>query len=165
MLSYGRCASARIPTTYVTILVVNFIRSLSSAARKPCALVLADGTRFEGYSFGADVSKNGEAVFNTGMVGYAENLTDPSGRKDKFGLPHGFESDKIQVQGLVVGDYCEKESHWDSGSSLGTWLKEEGIPAIEGIDTRALTQKLRDGGSQMSAIEFPGQETAPLDSV
>lgn len=120
------------------------------------------------------------------MVGYAENLTDPSyagqmlvltypiignygvparGRKDKFGLPHGFESDKIQVQGLVVGDYCEKESHWDSGSSLGTWLKEEGIPAIEGIDTRALTQKLRDGGSQMSAIEFPGQETAPLDSV
>lgn len=136
-------------------------------------------------SSGADVAKSGETVFNTGMVGYTENLTDPLYKeqilvltyplvgnygvpsrtaKDKYGLPKGFESDQIHVQGLVVADYSHVHSHWEADSSLGAWLKEEGIPAISALDTRMLTEKLRDGGSQLGAIEFPGQAGLPLDA-
>ncbi len=121
-------------------------------------LILEDGTLLEGWSFGADRDVRGEVVFNTGLTGYPETLTDPSYRgqilvmtyplQGNYGVPKGpFESHRIQVQGLVVTHYSSAHSHHASVKSLGDWLKEEGIPAIEGIDTRSLTRRLRKNGT------------------
>ena len=126
-------------------------------------LVLEDGHEFEGIAFGADQPISGEVVFNTGMVGYPETLTDPSYKGQilvltypligNYGVPkEGFESDKIQVSGLIVADYSEKYSHWQAVKSLGSWLKEQGIPAISGIDTRKLTKILRERGTMLGKI-------------
>ncbi len=135
-------------------------------------LVLEDGTFFEGKPFGEDVPASGEVVFNTGMVGYPESLTDPSYRgqilvltyplignygvpgdeKDEFGLLRNFESEKIQVSGLVISDYSEKYSHWNAKKSLSEWLKEHKVPAISGVDTRMLTKKLREKGVMLGKI-------------
>ncbi|AFH50448.1 Carbamoylphosphate synthase small subunit [Ignavibacterium album JCM 16511] len=134
-------------------------------------LILEDGTEFSGYSFGYEGNTNGEVVFNTGMVGYPETLTDPSYRgqilvctfplignygvpskESESGLLKNFESDKIQVRGLVVSDYSFDYSHWSSEKSLADWLKEEKISAIYGIDTRMLTRKLRDKGTMLGKI-------------
>ena len=140
-------------------------------------LVLADGIEAEGYSFGAATSIAGEVVFNTGMVGYPEALTDPSyagqilvltypmvgnygvpdDTKDEYGLPHFFESDKIQIAGLIVVDYSVDFSHWNAVKSLGQWLTENGIPALFGVDTRRLTKRLRESGAVLGKIEFEGQ--------
>ncbi len=128
-------------------------------------LVLADGTAYPGYGFGAPVEAEGEVVFTTGMVGYPESLTDPSYRgqiliftyplignygipaqSEVDGIPEQFESGQIQVRGLIVASYCAEPSHYDAASSLGQWLLEHGIPGIQGIDTRALTQHLRHFG-------------------
>ncbi|MGH2347612.1 MAG: carbamoyl-phosphate synthase domain-containing protein, partial [Chloroflexota bacterium] len=125
-------------------------------------LVLADGTVFPGRGFGAAVECEGEVVFTTGMVGYPESLTDPSYRGQILvftyplignygvparelvdGIPSRFESGRIQVRGLAVARYCAEPSHHEATSSLGDWLEASGIPGIEGIDTRALTQRLR----------------------
>jgi carbamoyl-phosphate synthase small subunit len=148
-------------------------------------LELQDGTTLSGYSFGANVPMTGEVVFNTGMVGYPEALTDPSYRgqilvltfplvgnygvpdpdvKDAYGLPKFFESDKIQVSGLIVADYSASYSHWNAKMSLGAWLKKHSIPALSGIDTRLLTKKLRDEGSTLGKIEFPHQTIAIVSS-
>ncbi len=136
-------------------------------------LGLEDNKRFNGFSFGADASVAGEVVFNTGMVGYPESLTDPSYKgqilvltyplignygvpsleKDKFGITKGFESEKIQVSGLVVSDYSFRHSHWSAVRSLSDWLKDENIPAIYGVDTRALTKRLREKGVMLGKIE------------
>ncbi len=134
-------------------------------------LVLEDGSIFEGVSFGAPTSSAGEVVFNTGMTGYPETLTDPSYRGQilaltyplvgNYGIPaktierdllKNFESNKIQVRGLVVADYSTEHNHWNSETSLGEWLKENNIPAITGIDTRALTKKLREKGVMLGKI-------------
>ncbi len=137
-------------------------------------LVLKDGTTFTGESFGAPVSSAGEVVFNTSMMGYPESLTDPSYQgqiltltyplignygiggacKDKDGIEKRFESEKIQVRGLVVSEYSENYSHWDANKSLGEWLKKNNIPPITGIDTRALTQKIREHGTLLGKIEI-----------
>ena len=128
-------------------------------------LVLADGMLFPGHGFGAVAETAGEVVFTTGMVGYPESLTDPSYRGQilvftypligNYGVPSTvardgisthFESGVIQVRGLVVARYCAEPSHHDSTRTLGDWLAEEGIPGIEGIDSRALTQHLRHDG-------------------
>ncbi|CAM9323832.1 unnamed protein product [Hapterophycus canaliculatus] len=140
-------------------------------------LTLEDGTKLKGYSFGAHESVAGEVVFSTGMVGYAESLTDPSYKgqmltltypmignygvpdrslRDKFGLSKHFESDKIHAAALLVQDYSHHYSHWEAKSSLGDWLKEEGIPAIGGIDTRLLTKKIRDKGVMLGKLEVEG---------
>lgn len=128
-------------------------------------LVLKDGTEFSGESFGADVNSSGEVVFNTGMAGYPESLTDPSYFGQilvltypiigNYGVPprEYFESHKIWVKGLIVQNYIDKPSHFESLKTLGAWLKEEGIPAISGIDTRALTLKLREHGVMLGKIE------------
>lgn len=121
-------------------------------------LVLADGSSFNGRPFGADRDVKGEVVFNTGMTGYVESLTDPSYRgqilvytyplQGNYGVPKGpFESRAIQVQGLVVTRYSASPSHHACVRSLGDWLRAEGVPAIEGVDTRALTQRLREHGT------------------
>jgi carbamoyl-phosphate synthase small subunit len=137
-------------------------------------LILKDGTEFEGTSFGAETSSAGEVVFNTGMMGYPESLTDPSytGQiltltyplignygiggecKDENNISKRFESGKIHIKGLIVSQYSENFSHWDSKKSLGDWLKKNNIPAITGIDTRKLTQKLREHGTILGKIQM-----------
>lgn len=121
-------------------------------------LSLKDGTVFEGASFGADSPATGEVVFSTGMTGYVESLTDPSYAAQilvctyplvgNYGVPAPgtFESPKIQVAGLVVTEYSGNYSHHDAQQSLASWLKGSGVPAIEGVDTRALTKHLREHG-------------------
>jgi len=142
-------------------------------------LYLADGTRVEGFSFGAKKPVSGEVVFNTGMVGYPESLTDPSYRgqilvltyplvgnygvpsfteRDELGLLAHFESEQIQVAGLIVSNYASQPSHYQSHQSLGSWLEVHGIPAIFGVDTRMLTKKLRSEGSMLGKIVFSGDD-------
>jgi len=152
-------------------------RFYSDEFRKPISLVLETGKTITGNSFGADVSRSGEVVFNTGMVGYPENLTDPSYRGQILvltfplvgnygvpdrkallnGLPRYFESENIHVSGLVVADYSEYHSHWEADSSLSTWLQEQGIPAISGVDTRMLTKMIRNEGALLGKLEFEDQ--------
>jgi len=149
---------------------------------RPAKLILEDGTVYDGYSFGFPKSTAGEVVFNTGMAGYPQSLTDPSyagqiltftyplignygigrQRKDKHGLPINLESDRIQVKGLIVSECCEDHSHWDAGRSLKEWLNENEIPALQGIDTRALTAKIREKGVMLGKIVI-GKETELYD--
>jgi len=136
-------------------------------------LLLEDGSEYSGFSFGYEGNTTGEVVFNTGMVGYPETLTDPSYRgqilictfplignygvpskENENGLLRNFESDSIHVRALIVSDYSEYYSHWSAERSLCDWLNEEKIPAIQGIDTRMLTRKLRERGSMIGKIIF-----------
>lgn len=126
-------------------------------------LFFDDNLQFQGRSFGAHKSVRGEVVFNTGMTGYVETLTDPSycGQilvltyplQGNYGVPNGpFESTKIQVQGVVVSHYSEKPSHYKSVKSMGQWLKSQGIPGICGVDTRTLTRYLREFGTTIGTL-------------
>lgn len=137
-------------------------------------LTLKDGTQITGTGFGALKASEGEVVFTTGMVGYPEGLTDPSFKDQivvltfpligNYGVPNEaldehkisrfFESTRLHIKGLIVSDYSEDYSHWNAGKSLSDWLREYDIPGITGIDTRALTQLLRDKGSQLGQIHF-----------
>jgi len=135
--------------------------------------MLEDGSIFEGIGFGYPAAVAGEIVFNTGMVGYTETLTDPSYRgqilcltyplignygvpgmndTDEFGLPKFFESDKIQVKGLIIHDLSIAASHWSCVKTLDEWLYEQRIPGVYNIDTRELTKKLRVNGVMAGAI-------------
>jgi carbamoyl-phosphate synthase small subunit len=137
-------------------------------------LVLEDGTILKGSGFGYPTEVTGEVVFNTGMVGYPEALTDPSysgqilvqtyplignygvpsfSLIDKFGMPLHFESNKIQVSGYVVHRLSQSSSHWSSKKSLDEWLFEQKIPGIDGIDTRFLTKKLRVKGVMLGILK------------
>ena len=120
-------------------------------------LALADGTVHEGVGFGASAKIGGEVVFNTGIVGYPESITDPSYHGQilcqtypligNYGVnPASFESDRPRIAGYVVSELCETPSHATSTKTLGDWLRESGVPGIAGIDTRALTKKLRVHG-------------------
>jgi carbamoyl-phosphate synthase small subunit len=145
--------------------------------RIPAKLLLSNGMSFNGYSFGHTGSVSGEVVFNTAMTGYPESLTDPSyrgqilvltyplignyGVPDKVseaGLPAFFESEQIHVSGLVISSYSEQYSHWNADRSLASWLAVHSIPAIEGIDTRALTQIIREHGAMTGKIVVDGEE-------
>ena len=149
---------------------------------KKATLILENGNEFKGFSFGAENSTSGEVVFNTGMVGYPESLTDPSykgqilvltyplignyGVPDRIidnGLATNFESGRIQVQALVISDYSFEYSHWNAKISLADWLKEEGIPAIYGIDTRKLTKTLRERGTMLGKIVFDNEDVDFFD--
>jgi carbamoyl-phosphate synthase small subunit len=129
-------------------------------------LVLEDGTEVRGEAFGADRPAAGEVVFNTGMTGYVETLTDPSYKGQilvmtyplvgNYGVPPRrapgsielpYESDGIQVQGLVVQRYVDQHSHHAASRSLAAWLLDDGVPAVYGIDTRTLTRRLREHGT------------------
>jgi carbamoyl-phosphate synthase small subunit len=142
-------------------------------------IILEDGTTYEGKSFGAEKSVNGEIVFNTGMVGYPESLTDPSYRGQilvltypligNYGIPDdtrendlhkNFESETIQISALVVSEYEEGFFHWSAVQSLATWLKNHNIPAVFDIDTRALTKKLRAQGTMLGKIVY-GENNDP----
>ena len=143
-------------------------------------LILEDGSVFPAKSFGHRKSVSGELVFYTAMTGYPESLTDPSYKGQilvptypmigNYGVPPQdrvdgiskyFESEKIQCTALVISDYSEHSSHWDSCESLGAWLKSEQVPGLCGVDTRALTKKLREEGSMLGKIVF-GDEDVPF---
>ena len=135
-------------------------------------LRLDNGMCFHGTSFGYDSPAAGEVVFNTAMSGYPESLTDPSYAGQilvltypligNYGVPaftfaaNGLathmESEKIHVRALVVSSYSDAYSHWNATESLAEWLQREHIPAITGIDTRALTKVLREEGVMMGQL-------------
>ena len=137
-------------------------------------LLLDDGSRFHGKSFGYEKPVAGEVVFNTAMTGYPESLTDPSyaGQlmvltyplvgnygvppftTEANGLPTFMESDRIYANAIIVGNYSETYSHWNAAESLSEWLKREKVPGITGIDTRELTKALRERGVMMGRIIF-----------
>jgi len=153
---------------------------VSKRTDRICTLVLEDGSVFSGQSFGAETSVSGEVVFNTGMVGYVENMTDPSYKgqilvttyplmgnygvqkspPDELGLPAGMESDRIQTTAVICQDYCHLPSHWNADKTLSQWLKENNVPGMYGVDTRALTKKLRVHGSMKGKIVM--DEDVPL---
>jgi carbamoyl-phosphate synthase small subunit len=140
----------------------------------PAHLTLEDGTVFSGCLFGARKEAYGEVVFSTSMVGYPETLTDPSYRGQILcltyplvgnygipsyntlldGLPNFFESDQIQVQGLIVHEACDAPSHHQSTMTLNEWLAHEGVPGIYGIDTRRLARRLRERGVMLGSIQI-----------
>ncbi len=120
-------------------------------------LALADGTVLEGLAFGAAAKAGGEVVFNTGIVGYPESITDPSYHGQilcqtypligNYGVdPSSFESERPRIAGYIVSELCREPSHATSRKSLDDWLRENGVPGIAGVDTRALTKKLRVHG-------------------
>jgi len=128
------------------------------------SLALADGTVLEGVGFGAPAKAGGEVVFNTGIVGYPESITDPSYRGQilcqtypligNYGVdPDRFESERPQIAGYVVSELCARPSHATSRKTLDDWLRESGVPGIAGIDTRALTKKLRVHGVMTGLVD------------
>lgn len=141
---------------------------------KNVTLVLEDGTKFHGKSFGYDAPVAGEVVFNTAMMGYPESLTDPSYAGQlmtltyplvgNYGVPPFsvesdgiatfMESDRIYASAIIVAEYSEQYSHWNAVESLADWLKREHVPGITGIDTRQLTKVLREHGVMMGKIIF-----------
>jgi len=144
-------------------------------------LLLEDGSEWPGELFGGAVPASGEVVFNTGMVGYPESLTDPSYSGQilvltyplvgNYGVPapgsadpaelarSSFESDRIHVRALVVAEYSNHYSHWRAVESLHDWLEREGIPGITGIDTRALTRKLRHRGTMRGRLVLSDRDS------
>lgn len=143
-----------------------------SGENKNVKLTLEDGTVWNGRLFGAPVTAAGEVVFNTAMTGYPESLTDPSYRGQilcltyplvgNYGAPSKEESDDIlkyyessaiHISGLIVSDYSFEYSHWNAAESLDEWLKKNNIPGIYGIDTRALTKRIREKGVMLGKIE------------
>lgn len=141
---------------------------------KNVTLILSDGTRFHGKSFGYDAPVAGEVVFNTAMMGYPESLTDPSYEgqlltltfplvgnygvppftMEENGIPSFMESERIHASALIVSDYSDYYSHWNAVESLSEWLKREKVTGITGIDTRELTKVLRENGVMMGKILF-----------
>lgn len=146
-----------------------------TTSKKRAWIVLEDGTVFEGKAFGYPKNVIGEIVFNTGMVGYPQALTDPSYKGqillftyplvgnygvpsyqvlDSYGIPKFFESDSIKVQGVIVHEHCTTPSHWSSVKSLHEWLYEERIPGVYDVDTRSITKRIRIKGVMMGALVF-----------
>jgi carbamoyl-phosphate synthase small subunit len=142
-----------------------------------------DGPVFRGKAFGANANISGEAVFTTSLVGYPESMTDPSYRgqilvftqplignygvpsseRDQFNLLKYFESPHIQCAGVVVADVAEKYSHWTAVESLADWCAREGVPAISGVDTRAIVTYLREQGSSLARISTGDEYDADED--
>ncbi|KAI9875061.1 MAG: Multifunctional pyrimidine synthesis protein CAD [Pleopsidium flavum] len=146
---------------------------------------IRDGPVFHGKSFGAKSNISGEAVFTTSLVGYPESLTDPSYRgqilvftqplignygvpssaRDENGLLKYFESPNIQAVGVVVADVAEQYSHWTAVESLSEWCAREGVPAISGVDTRAIVTYLREQGSSLARITIGEEYDADQDEA
>lgn len=145
-------------------------------------LVLEDGMVYHGRSFGAPVPSAGEVVFNTAMTGYPESLTDPSyrgqilcltyplvgnygapGKSEENDLFKFYESSSIHISGLIVSDYSFEYSHWNASESLHEWLLRNNIPGVSGIDTRALTKRIREEGAMPGRIEPEGTEIQFFD--
>ena len=167
---------------------MNNVNTMNSRdAQDSWTLFTQDGARFAGSPFGYSGPVTGEVVFNTGMVGYPEALTDPSYRGQilvltfpligNYGVSASnrdvhvkenqlgvYESPRIQISGLVVSEACLSHSHWDAVKSLSDWLREERVPALCGVDTRAVTKHLREKGSLLGGIgtdQLPKRCTGP----
>ena len=136
-------------------------------------LALEDGSVFHGRSFGAETTAHGEVVFNTSMTGYQEMLTDPSYAGQivvptypligNYGInERDFESRKVQVAGFVVREHSDRPSHADSTTTLNDFLVAQGVPGISGVDTRAITRRLRTQGVMMGVI---GVDESPDDAL
>ncbi len=136
-------------------------------------LLLEDGTIFQGKSFGAEKTISGEVVFNTGMVGYTEAITDPSYKGQilcqsypligNYGISQeDFESDGPKIEGYIAREICAKPSHRTSQNDLNSFLASRGIPGISGIDTRALVLKLRERGVMLGVLDTTGAGTDEL---
>jgi carbamoyl-phosphate synthase small subunit len=161
------------------------VKKRTAAAR----LILEDGSEFAGWSFGKPRSQAGEVVFATGMTGYPQSLTDPSFRGqilvctyplvgnygvplgskgeailDRIGIPVYFESDRLQVSGLVISESCDEPSHHTSTATLSDWLDKGNVPGIAGVDTRALTERLREHGVMRGKILVDGSRDVSYDS-
>jgi carbamoyl-phosphate synthase small subunit len=140
-------------------------------------LVLEDGTAISGSFFGYPRSVAGEVVFNTAMTGYPESLSDPSYKGQilvltypligNYGVPESivendlpkfFESSKVQITGLIVADYSTDYNHWNATKSLGDWLNENKVPAMFGVDTRALTKLIREKGALKGKLIYKDQD-------
>jgi len=145
-------------------------------------LVLEDGSVFSGKQFGYASSVAGEVVFNTGMVGYPETMTDPSYTGQilvftypligNYGIPDNsrvqdlltnFESEKIHVKAIVITSLTREYSHWNAVKGLEEWMIEYKIPGLEGVDTRALTKKLRSAGTQLGKLVAKGEDVPFYD--
>ncbi|WXG40988.1 MAG: glutamine-hydrolyzing carbamoyl-phosphate synthase small subunit [Candidatus Freyarchaeum deiterrae] len=159
----------------------------SLETERKAVLVLEDGSYFVGTGFGATGKVHGEVVFNTGMVGYPEVLSDPSYHGqiltltyplvgnygvpscdafDRWNIPNFFESDGVKVNGFVVHECCDKPHHWESKQNLSEWLENENIPGLQGIDTRMLTKKLRVHGVMLGLLEVFDEGVEPnLDNL
>ena len=136
-------------------------------------LILEDGRTFEGEGFGAGTTAFGEVVFNTAMTGYQEILTDASYKGQMVAMTcpqigntgineEDVESYRPHVEGLIVREFCPVPSSYRSRKSLDAYLRENGIPGIHGIDTRALTRHIREKGSMMGVLSNEGRDTADL---
>lgn len=142
-------------------------------------LILDNGVEFGGNFFGKKRNIEGEIVFNTSMVGYPESLTDPSYKNQilvltypcvgNYGVPpekrnkennllEYFESNEIQISGLIIADYCENHSHWNSNRTLSDWMEKNNVPGLFGIDTRKLTKIIRTKGTMNAKIIFDKNE-------
>jgi carbamoyl-phosphate synthase small subunit len=140
---------------------------------RPAKLALADGTVFEGRSFGADGELFGEVVFNTSMTGYQEILTDPSycGQIVAMTYPlignygvnlEDIESDGLSLRGFICKELCRHESNYRSTQSLDSYLRDNGIVGIEGIDTRALVRRIRTQGAMTGVLSTDDLDNASL---
>jgi len=140
------------------------------------ALVLEDGSVFTGYGFGAAITNVGEICFNTSMTGYQEILTDPSyaGQVIAFTFPHignvgtndqDFETDTPAALGLVVRQAVTNPASWRATSDLDSWLKMHNLPGISGIDTRALTRRIRDFGAPRGALCYAPGGNIDIDAL
>lgn len=153
------------------------MRQNSREKARKAILILEDGTVFQGKGFGAVGRITGEVVFNTGMVGYTQSITDPSYRGQilcqtypligNYGVSEkDFESKGPQLRGYIASEVCRRPSHYTSQYSVDNWLEREGIPGIEGIDTRRLTKKLRVQGVMPGILEtFDGDEVDVEEKV
>ncbi len=139
-------------------------------------LVLEDGSVYAGEGFGALTEQPGEVVFNTGMTGYQEVLTDPSYCGQivtmtypligNYGINDGdFESRRPWVRGFIVKELCDQPSHWQAVKSLSAYLAENGVPGLAGIDTRALTKHLRKAGTMRGVIATTEDSFIPTPEV
>ncbi|KAF2481636.1 carbamoyl-phosphate synthase [Neohortaea acidophila] len=152
---------------------------------EPATFTIRDGPIYHGKSFGAKANISGEAVFTTSLVGYPESMTDPSYRgqilvftqplignygvpsaaRDDYGLLRYFESPNIQACGIVVADVALQYSHWTAVESLAQWCIREGVPAISGVDTRAIVTYLREQGSSLGKITVGEEYDADEDEA
>ncbi|WP_415408568.1 glutamine-hydrolyzing carbamoyl-phosphate synthase small subunit [Synechococcus sp. W2B2] len=146
---------------------------MTASSVNPAMLMLANGTVFQGLACGAVGSAVGEVVFNTGMTGYQEVMTDPSysGQLVTFTYPelgntgvndHDQEADHAHVRGLIARQLSPVSSSWRSTQSLQAWLEQQGVVGIQGIDTRALVRHLRETGAMNGIISSSGRSPADL---
>lgn len=160
-------------------------RRSTPQSHDPATFTIRDGPIFHGRSFGAKTNVSGEAVFTTSLVGYPESLTDPSYRgqllvftqplignygipsdvRDEYGLLKYFESPFLQAAGVIVADVAEHYSHWTAVESLGQWCARFGVPAITGVDTRAIVTHLREQGSSLARITVGEEYDADEDEA